>query len=158
MNDSITPTHDQTEDAQPICPHCVEEVSELDDICPHCGGPITANAMIDPMKQIYAWGYLTRRLFGERPKLITVIGVWLFVVPQMLIGLLFLVMGTYSVMQGNVSFSPDGSTHGQGGGFFAIIQLIGFLAYVAMLIWFGVVLWRVTMRYCLPASVDDVNE
>ena len=73
--------------ASALCPNCLDPVPESDNpFCPNCGAPIGASAVLDPINIIQTEGYIFRR-GADRPNLVIVLGVWLFFLPTLILGI-----------------------------------------------------------------------
>lgn len=81
---------------QPLCPHCLAEISPRDHFCPKCNGPISSHALIDPLGSIYATAHGYSNAMRGRPRWIVLIGVWLLLGPSFLV----LVLIPWSTLQG----------------------------------------------------------
>jgi len=69
----------------PICPHCARPITPDCHFCPHCDGPISAHASTDPYGQIFSTGRALGRATTRPNSFYVVFGVWLLLLPQVLL-------------------------------------------------------------------------
>lgn len=53
----------ETEEA-PLCPNCIQPITDMDDFCPHCGAPASALSTIDPFLRTRTCGYVMAKAAG----------------------------------------------------------------------------------------------
>lgn len=130
---------DPPEGATPVCPHCMEPVSELDNFCPKCLGPITAHASIGPMEQVFSYGRMCQRAMSGKPKFVAVLGMWLIFGPQ--ISLIVLVL----------ALAASGRIDSDG----LVWDLIKIALIIGLLVLYSAILWKVTRRYVRHGTNAD---
>ncbi len=64
-----------------ICAACSYENPLGADFCEECGSPVSATANLDPIHLIRSQGLLYRKAALGRPKLIALIGMWILLLP-----------------------------------------------------------------------------
>ncbi len=74
------------DDAALVCPSCLTESTSPGDFCTHCGAPLGATTTLDPLKSVYATGWMYRRAASGRPARIKLLGMWLIFGPALFIG------------------------------------------------------------------------
>ncbi len=122
------------EDATPVCPHCLEPVSELDHFCPKCLGPITAHASIGPMEQVYSYGRMCQRATSGKPRFVVVLGMWLIFGPMVLFPSVLLALGASGHL---------GQFQGAG----LVLDMVALALIVGLIVLYAAILWKVTSRY-----------
>ena len=70
------------DDAEVVCPHCVQANAPSMAFCVYCGAPLGMVSTIDPIQSIYAEGFAYRSAVDGPPKLILLIGMWLLFLPM----------------------------------------------------------------------------
>lgn len=115
----------------PLCPGCLAPVEPHEAFCEMCGQPLTIAATTLPMERIRSFGEVTRR-GAERPKTITLIGIWLIFGPPVLILLILTVAFPVPAPQ-TLAQLP-----------FTIFSLAYTLVPILL---FGGILWRTTANY-----------
>lgn len=65
MEDECDPTEEEEE--IPICPGCVNEITEHDRLCPHCSCPVGTFVTVDPIQCYSAIAYMTARGIAHPP-------------------------------------------------------------------------------------------
>lgn len=76
--------------AHPLCTSCLTPYTESIDFCPTCLAPLGLTVAIDPLKRIWATGFIYRQaVYGPTSK-ITLLGMWLIFCPELILGLLIL--------------------------------------------------------------------
>jgi len=136
MNDlsNINNERDDKPDDVILCPGCIAENGRFADFCHNCGMPISSFATMDPLKHIYAQGWMYRKACSGRTSPIIVIGMWLIFAPTLFVTcrylyeLLFPRFGTQSMSHTNTN----------------VLVFVFFLAFVLLYV---AILYRVTKRY-----------
>ena len=85
--DGAAGLHASTEDATPVCPHCMADIDPLTNFCPKCGAPISSHATMLPFEGIFAQGWAYRNAVSQPGRPIVVLGMWLIFGPVALIAL-----------------------------------------------------------------------
>jgi hypothetical protein len=109
------------------CPTCMEANYPDAHFCRKCGMPLSAMAGMDPLKQIYAEGWIFRRAVSGRPSVIVLLGMWLIFGPA----LVLTVVAAGPVLSGGRSAS----------------DILSLLLTAGFAILYGAILLRVTLRY-----------
>src|SRR5262247_1066886 len=73
-----------------VCPACGKPSEPGEHICDHCGAPMTPYANVDPVMGIMARGFAAHKATTDPQKPIVVIGMWLWMVPMFLFGLMLI--------------------------------------------------------------------
>lgn len=73
-----------------VCPSCTARNAPMSDFCQECGCPISPLAAMDPVKRIFAEGFVYRRAATGPITRTVLIGMWLLFGPVFLVGALFL--------------------------------------------------------------------
>src|SRR5436309_1868370 len=73
-----------------ICTSCGRPAESAQHICERCGAPITPYAHSDPVMGIMARGFAAHRATTDPQKRIVVIGMWLWMVPMFIFGLVLI--------------------------------------------------------------------
>ena len=71
-----------------LCTSCLEANVPGADFCVRCGNPVGDTTALDPLKRIYAQGWVYRRAASSPYRLLIVVGMWLIYLPFVL-GMLF---------------------------------------------------------------------
>src|SRR5205814_7839381 len=71
-----------------ICTSCGRPAEAGQHICEHCGAPVTPYVHSDPVMGIMARGYAAHKATTDPQKPIVVIGMWLWMVPILIFGLM----------------------------------------------------------------------
>jgi hypothetical protein len=124
---------------------------QLDHFCPKCGGPVTTRAAIDPLGQVFTAGFGYQRALSDKPRLITMVGMWLIFGPQVLILLLALGFLTADLfptdrtpLPGKMLVVGQSADVDDGNPVTVLLQL---LLVVGLLAIYSTILWKVTRRY-----------
>lgn len=75
-----------------LCPTCLATNDPRNDFCEACRAPLSGTSSIDPIKNIWARGFLYREMCHGRPSRIVLIGAW-FLVLGSAIGILIFGLG-----------------------------------------------------------------
>jgi len=113
------------------------QIAPLADFCHECGAPVTSLATMDPIKRIYAQGWVYRRVVARPTSPIMFWGVWLIFGPTMLINL-----GGFLVFLGGMGPARSGGLLG-----LQILVWLGFLILHAS------ILFLATKRYLHLRSI-----
>ena len=73
-----------------ICTSCGKPQTWPGHLCAHCGAPLTPFAHSDPVLGIQSRGFAAHQATHEPRKLIVVIGMWLWMLPLLILGLMML--------------------------------------------------------------------
>jgi len=76
-----------------ICTACGKPQAEGRHLCEHCGAPLTPFAHTDWLLGVQSRGFAARQASTEPRKLIVVVGMWLWLLPMLGMGLFFVVGG-----------------------------------------------------------------
>lgn len=125
-----------------LCPGCMTTIPPHAKFCEKCGMPLSSAATTLPLEYTRSMGELVRRGY-ERPKLISVIGVWLIFGPPCLIMLVLIV--AYPRRE-PVTWTTLPSAIGS-----ILFTLFVFSLPVS-------ILWRTTGRYLATAPASTSNE
>ena len=68
-----------------VCPGCLTPQPEGPHFCVKCGAPLTAFSTVGPFERIFAEGHSLRRAVSGPTSKLVVVGMWLLVVPQVLV-------------------------------------------------------------------------
>lgn len=68
------------------CLSCLALNTPAEAFCHECGAPIGRTATLDPINTIRAEGFLLRKSLEGRPKLITLLGIWIIHLPVLVLG------------------------------------------------------------------------
>lgn len=78
-NDGVTPeTTSYPDDERPVCPHCLAENLWWATFCRACGAPLSGYAPIGPLERVYTGGWFLRKAIHGTPRLIGLIGMWVW--------------------------------------------------------------------------------
>ena len=70
-----------------VCPKCIGELPPGAHFCPRCRGPVTSFANTGGYESALAEGWsLGESVVTQRPSLVTLIGMWLALLPSCLVG------------------------------------------------------------------------
>jgi len=83
-----------------LCRSCGRRQVGSPHLCGYCGAPLTPHASTDPMLGILARGFAAYQATTKPRKLIVVLGIWLWIGPMMLMGLLFSSMALSAELHG----------------------------------------------------------
>jgi len=75
------------EDERPVCPHCLAENLWWTTFCRECGAPLSGYAPIGPLERVYTLGWFWRKAIHGTPRLIGLIGMWVWFAPGILFSL-----------------------------------------------------------------------
>ena len=119
-----------------VCPACGRPAEPGQHICDRCGAPMTPYANVDPVMGIMARGFAAHKATTDPQKPIVVIGMWLWMVPMFIFGLMLIgtAIGIFIEQSFNKSW----------------VALIGIpVALVgAVMVWIAAgILWKTTLRY-----------
>lgn len=89
MNDETTTDEWQDTRDLIVCPGCLHEQEEGPHFCGKCGAPLTAFSTVGPFERIFAQGHAYRRSVSGPTSKIVVIGMWMLILPQLLVLLAF---------------------------------------------------------------------
>jgi hypothetical protein len=129
-------------DATPLCPHCLHPIDPLAHLCPNCFGPVSAHAAIDPIKRIYTMGWGYRNAVFGKPRLVTIVGMWLILAPFVVFGFLALYLRLRDLGVWG-SRSPWISSHSDGL-FYGLLRLAFVVVPTAL---FAAILIKATSRW-----------
>ncbi len=114
------------EDASdPLCSGCFAPLSEGENTCRECGTPRAMFSTIDPLRMGFAEGRMVHLGTGRLARIVLV-GMWLIFFPSLLIGLR------------NLFDSLS-------------LPLYFLIPGVLLLVFYGVILWKVTRNFCRRA-------
>jgi hypothetical protein len=82
------------------CTACGRRQSGTPHLCEFCGAPLTAHAGTDPVLGIMARGFAAYQATRNPRKPIVVIGVWLWMAPVLILGLMMASLALSAVLQG----------------------------------------------------------
>ena len=105
MPDPLTSEIDTTP-ARPVCPSCILPISKHDDFCQNCFAPVGLTASIDPLKRIWAEGFLYKKAANDRITGFMLLSMWLILFPMILPLLFLLNEGIGQLVKGRLEF-PD---------------------------------------------------
>lgn len=89
---------DGRQDTAVLCTSCLARNGPAADFCAGCGNPIGDTTALDPLKRIYAQGWIYRRAASAPYRLLIVVGMWLIYLP------LVLVMGPVAIVAAGTLF------------------------------------------------------
>jgi hypothetical protein len=110
-----------------VCLSCMAPNYESDDVCQNCGAPLREPSSLDPIQTIRNEGALFQKTVSGRPKLIVLIGAWIFFVSWII---------TTIAVEINIISSWDG-----------LFSLVLFWCGVALFLFAVYVLFNVTKNY-----------
>ena len=73
-----------------VCTSCLADNDPSTAFCCQCGNPIGDTSSLDPLKRIWAQGWVYRRAVASPYRLRVVIGMWLVFLPYAILPLVFL--------------------------------------------------------------------
>jgi len=119
-----------------VCTACGRPAAPGQHVCEHCGAPMTPYAHTDPVMGIMARGFAAHKATTNPQKPIVVIGMWLWMVPMLLFGLM--------LIRGAVGIFIEGSFERSWQALIGIpVAIVGVL-----LVWIaGGILLKTTFRY-----------
>ncbi|MFP4433974.1 MAG: hypothetical protein ACLFTN_05865 [Phycisphaerae bacterium] len=139
------------EDADPLCPHCLASLDPLEHLCPSCGGPVDAQANMDPLQSIYAAGWAYRNAAQGRPSRIIMVAMWLIFGPAAL----FLVWVVPELVAEFVYSIRSAITDGD---FLGVVMIsVGAAIVIGLVAIYAALLYRVTMG-CLRSRQEPGDD
>ena len=141
MDDSSPQNQESTEELQ-LCPSCLAPNDPECDFCTNCQAPLGATAGLDPIKSIWARGYIYREMAHGKASNTVIIGAWLIFGPMVMFTIMALAFAVFSFTFGASRFEePAGAW-----------LLLG-LASATMGIPAAIILYKTTTR-----SIDKLEE
>jgi hypothetical protein len=83
-----------------LCTACGRRQVGSPHLCEYCGAPLTAHGSTDPVLGIFSRGFAARQATTNPRKPIVVIGIWLWMAPTVLLGLMMGSMALSAMLQG----------------------------------------------------------
>jgi hypothetical protein len=83
-----------------LCTACGRRQVGSPHLCEYCGAPLTAHGNTDPVLGIFSRGFAARQATTNPRKPIVVIGIWLWMAPSVVLGLVMAAMALRAVLQG----------------------------------------------------------
>jgi hypothetical protein len=139
------------EEAEPLCPHCLSSLDPLEHLCPSCGGPVDAQANMDPIQSIYAAGWAYRNAAQGSPNRIIMVAMWLLFGPAALL----LVWVVPELVAEFVYSIRSAMTDGD---FLGVIMIsLGTAIVIGLVAVYAALLYRVTMG-CLRSRQEPGDD
>lgn len=120
-----------------LCTSCGRRQAGSPHLCDYCGAPLTPHASTDPVLGIMARGFAARQGITRAKKPIVVLGMWLWLGPLMLMGLVLSSMSLSAMLQAIID----------GHWLEASLALLAFAVPVAMVLIPAAILVRTTATY-----------
>jgi ribosomal protein L40E len=130
-----------------VCSACGRPAEPGQHVCEHCGAPMTPYAHTDPVMGIMARGFAAHKATTDPQKPIVVIGMWLWMVPLLIVGLF--------MIRGGVGIVLEGVIEREWAGFVGLFVTVVGLAMVWIA---GGILWKTTLRYLETNSGEEASE
>lgn len=136
------------EEAIVLCTACGRRQVGSPHLCEYCGAPLTAHGSTDPVLGIFSRGFAVRQATTNPRRPIVVIGIWLWMAPLLLLGLLM------------ASMALSGILHGLREGRWGQVSgaTLGLLAMSAFVYIPFTILWRTTEAYFREKNSDTDNK
>ena len=92
--------NDSGDEAIVLCTACGKRQVGSPHLCEFCGAPLTAHGSTDPMLGIFSRGFALRQATTNPRKPIVVIGIWLWMIPSLLLGLMLASISLRAMLEG----------------------------------------------------------
>lgn len=126
-----------------LCTSCGRRQAGSPHLCDYCGAPLTPHASTDPVLGIMARGFAARQGITRAKKPIVVLGMWLWLGPLMLMGLVLSSMSLSAMLQAIID----------GHWLEASLALLAFAVPVAMVLIPAAILVRIRRRTSVTGAI-----